>query len=789
MEKCYHCGDDCGKSPLIFDGKPFCCSGCKTVYSILSENGMGTYYSIESAPGIKPKDAGGKYAFLDNEDLTRELVNFKEGNLTNFTAFLPEIHCSSCIWLLENLHKLQPGVKSSQVNFTKKEATITFDHSVISLRKMAELMDAIGYPPTIGKPQGQKNKIINNHFIIQLGVAGFCFGNIMLFSFPEYLNVDDTFNEYRNFFAYLIFALSLPILFFSAKDYLISAYKALRIKVLNLDVPISLGILVLYAKSTYDIFSGLGPGYMDSFAGFIFFLLVGKWFQNKTYQALSFDRDYTSYFPLAVTRFTADNKEEIVQIEKIKPGDELLIHNEEILPADAILLDREARMDYSFVTGESDQIKKSANAVLFAGGKLIGKSARVKVKEQVKRSYLTDLWNNEVFKREKSGLSKIQDTVSRYFLLVLLIITCIIAGFWLWINPSMVVPVVTAVLIVACPCALSLSYPFTFGNILRAIGRNGLYLKNTRVIEDLDEITDVVFDKTGTLTLGSSKDVTYEGELLTPDQLALIDFATRSSTHPMSVAIRSYIQHNYEYKPISGEFEEHAGLGIAASTSLNQLKIGSYRFVDTSKIDEETTSFIQWNGSIIGRFYIRQVFRPHIENLISTWQKKGYKLHVLTGDNERSRDSLEKLFSESSLLNFHQSPQMKLEYIRSLQENGKRVLMFGDGLNDAGALKQSDVGIAVSDNIYQFSPACDGILDAGHFSKLPNIMELAAYGKQALKICFLFSLLYNIVGLSFAATGMLSPLIAAILMPLSSITVVFLSFILVTLRAKRTELL
>lgn len=750
---------------------------------------MGTYYSIESAPGIKPKDAGGKYAFLDNEDLTRELVNFKEGSLTNFTAFLPEIHCSSCIWLLENLHKLQPGVKSSQVNFTKKEATITFDHSVISLRKMAELMDAIGYPPTIGKPQGQKNKIINNHFIIQLGVAGFCFGNIMLFSFPEYLNVDDTFDEYRNFFAYLIFALSLPILFFSAKDYLISAYKALRIKVLNLDVPISLGILVLYAKSTYDIFSGLGPGYMDSFAGFIFFLLVGKWFQNKTYQALSFDRDYTSYFPLAVTRFTVDNKEEIVQIEKIKPGDELLIHNEEILPADAILLDSEARMDYSFVTGESDQIKKSANAVLFAGGKLIGKSARVKVKEQVKRSYLTDLWNNEVFKREKSGLSKIQDTVSRYFLLVLLIITSIIAGFWLWIDPSMVVPVVTAVLIVACPCALSLSYPFTFGNILRAIGRNGLYLKNTRVIEDLDEITDVVFDKTGTLTLGSSKDVTYEGELLTPDQLALIDFATRSSTHPMSVAIRSYIQHNYEYEPISGEFEEHAGLGIAASTSLNQLKIGSYRFVDTEKIDEETTSFIQWNGSIIGRFYIRQVFRPHIENLISTWQKKGYKLHVLTGDNERSRDSLEKLFSESSLLNFHQSPQMKLEYIRSLQENGKRVLMFGDGLNDAGALKQSDVGIAVSDNIYQFSPACDGILDAGHFSKLPNIMELAAHGKQALKICFLFSLLYNIVGLSFAATGMLSPLIAAILMPLSSITVVFLSFILVTLRAKRTELL
>jgi Cu+-exporting ATPase len=789
MSNCYHCGDDCGKSPLIFDEKPFCCSGCKTVYSILSDNGMDAYYQLQTNPGLKPKEANAKYAFLDNDDLVRELVNFKEGDLTNFTAFLPEIHCSSCIWLLENLHKLQPGVKSSQVNFTKKEATITFDHSVISLRKMAELMDAIGYPPTIGKSRQQQQKVINNQFIIQLGVAGFCFGNIMLFSFPEYLNVDDTFDEYRNFFAYLIFALSLPILFFSAKDYLISAYKALRAQVLNLDVPISLGILVLYAKSVYDIFMGYGPGYMDSFAGFIFFLLIGKWFQNKTYQALSFDRDYTSYFPLAVTRITADNLEEIVQIDKIQPGDELLIHNEEILTADAILLDDEARMDYSFVTGESDQIKKTAQSILFAGGKLIGKSVRVKVKEQVKRSYLTDLWNNEVFKREKSGLSKIQDTVSKYFLIVLLIVTSIIAGFWIYIDPSMVVPVVTAVLIVACPCALSLSYPFTFGNILRAIGRNGLYLKNTRVIEDLDEISAIVFDKTGTLTVGSSKDVTYDGIELDQTQLAMIDFATRSSTHPMSVAIRAYIQERYDYPTSSGAFQEYPGLGVEAIAHDNVLKIGSYRFVNTEKIDEETTSFIQWNNSIVGRFYIRQTFRPQVQDLIEQWQQKGYQLHVLTGDNERARESLEHLFNDHSLLNFNQSPQMKLDYIKSLQEQGNNVLMFGDGLNDAGALMQSNVGIAVSDNVYQFSPACDGILDAGHFNKLSQMLEISSFGKKALRICFLFSLLYNIVGLSFAATGLLSPLIAAILMPLSSITVVFLSFVLINAKAKRLGLM
>jgi P-type Cu+ transporter len=781
MTNCFHCGDDCGKSPIVFDNKHFCCSGCKTVYSILSDNGMSVYYQMESAPGSKPKESSLKYAFLDNEEIADKIINFKEGGLTNFTAFLPEIHCSSCIWLLENLHKLQPGVRSSQVNFTKKEATITFDHTQISLRKMAELMDTIGYPPTIGK--SIKQTVISKKFILQLGVAGFCFGNIMLFSFPEYLNIDASFDEYRNFFAYLIFALSLPLLFFSAKDYLISAYKALRVRVLNLDVPISLGIIVLYAKSVYDIFSGHGPGYMDSFGGFIFFLLIGKWFQNKTYQALSFDRDYTSYFPLAVKRLK-DEKEEIVQIEEILPGDFLFIHNEEILPADAYLCDDEARVDYSFVTGESDCIKKQKGDLLFAGGKLIGKAVRVEVKEQVKRSYLTDLWNNAVFKREKSGLSKIQDNVSRYFLLVLLIVTSIIAAFWIWKDVSMVVPVITAVLIVACPCALSLSYPFTFGNILRVIGRNGVYLKNTRVIEDLDEVTDIVFDKTGTLTFGSSKDITYVGEPLNAEQLALLDSATKSSTHPMSVSIRNYIQSRHVFDSVESEFEEHAGLGVTARTAQHQLRLGSYRYVNTAKHDDETTSFVEWNGKLIGRFFIEQRFRPEIEKLVQKWQQQGYRLHVLTGDNERAKQTLIELFGSEENLNFHQSPQMKLDYIQKLQSEGKGVLMFGDGLNDAGALRQSNVGIAVSDNIYQFSPACDGILDARHFNKFPEIMQLAAFGKQTLKFCFLFSLLYNIVGLSFAASGLLSPLIAAILMPLSSVTVVFISFVLINWKAK-----
>lgn len=750
---------------------------------------MTGYYELNNAPGKRPEASDSKYAFLDNEIIAKDLISFQEGRLTGMHTFMPNMHCSSCIWLLENLHKLEPGVKSSQVNFSKREAYIVFEHETISIRRMAEFLDALGYPPVIGKQAENSKKIINKRFIVQLGVAFFCFGNIMLFSFPEYFTVDETYNEFRNFFAYLIFAFSIPILLFSARDYLISAYKALRTKVLNLDVPISLGILVLYAKSTADIFMGEGPGYMDSFAGFILFLLLGKWFQHRTHDAMSFERDYKSYFPLAVKRINGE-KEEIVQIENIIPDDKLLIHNGEILPADAVLYSDMAQVDYSFVTGESDLISKKKGDLLYAGGKLSGRAVEVVVKSAVKRSYLTSLWNNQVFEKEKSGLSKIQDTLSRYFLIGLLIVTTLIGGFWLYFDASMFIPVVTAVLIVACPCALSISYPFTFGMILRSIGRNGLYLKNTRVIEELDEITDIAFDKTGTLTTGSSKDVNYGGEELSIEQIQFLDAATKSSTHPMSVNIRAFLQDNYDIPEARAlQFEEQQGLGLVVSDGTNELKLGSYRFLGVDKIDDETSSFVSWNGQVLGRFFVKQHFRKGIENLVQDLQNQGYRLHVITGDNERAREDLEQIFQGRAVLNFHQSPNDKLEYIEKLQKSGGKVLMFGDGLNDAGALQQSNVGISVSDNVYQFSPACDGILDAGHFKDIPRIMTLSKYGKKALRVNFIFSLLYNVVGLSIAASGLMSPIVAAILMPLSSVTVAVLSFTQVNFKSKKLGLL
>lgn len=782
---CFHCGDSCGSNPVIFDDKYFCCNGCKSVYQILNSNQLDNYYTFEKTPGIKPNFVtSDKYKFLDNEEIANRLFDFKEGNTRRVRLFLPEIHCSSCIWLLENLHKLNEAVISSEVNFVKKEASITFNNEKLPFSSLATLLDKIGYPPKFDAGNNQAENKTSKKFYYQIGVALFCFGNIMLFSFPEYTNIDESYYEFRPFFSYIIFAISLPLLLFSARDYWVSAYKALRAKTLNLDVPITIGIAALYGKSSFDIFTNNGPGYMDSFAGFILFLLIGKWFQNQTYKALSFERDYKSYFPLAVTKLV--NEEEVIEpIEKVHEEDVLLIRNEEIIPADAVLLSEQANIDYSFVTGESTPVKKAKGDEIFAGGKQIGDAVRLKVLKKVEQSYLTQLWNQKAFHKEVSNsISKLTDKLSHYFIFGV-IVTAIITGVvWFFIDPSNVFNIVTAVLIVACPCALALSIPFTFGNAMRASGRNRFYLKNTNAVEQLGKVTDIVFDKTGTITEAHSSKINFEGEALTTEFERLILSAVRNSSHPLSKTIYNTLKgKNLQLFEVE-EYHEEKGKGIIAKVEGKQIKVGSAEWVGAQVIPNKTTTFIKIDDQVLGYYLFENQYRPEFETIIKELQKE-YNVHLLTGDNDSEKENLLKYFSDEEKIKFNQKPIDKLQYIEKLQNQDKVVMMLGDGLNDAGALQQSNVGIVVSDDVYNFSPACDGILDARGLHKLPQFLDLGKYSLKVLRSSYIFSFVYNIVGLSFAVMSMLTPLVAAILMPLSSISVVIFTTVTIGVWGKR----
>jgi Cu+-exporting ATPase len=513
------------------------------VFEIINQSGLCAYYEISKNPGTSQKInvRKDKFSFLDDDKISRSLITFTDNTQTHVTFYLPQMHCSSCLWLLENMHKLNQSIISTKVNFPRKEADIIFDHKKVSLRQVAELLTSIGYEPYISfndlkeaKPKVSKSKIY------KLGVAGFCFANIMLLSFPEYLGIDIKEHSLVILFRCINLILSLPVILYSATEFYNSAWKSLKHGFLNIDAPIVLAIWVTFGRSLYEVLSASGGGYFDSMSGIVFFMLIGRVLQDKTYEQLSFERDYTSYFPIAVTRKNGD-REETVALPDIKLNDTLLIHNEEIIPADGILTRGAALVDYSFVTGESVPVQKEMGEIVYAGGKQIGSNVELLVIKEVAQSYLTKLWNRDELKDNKKNNEKsFVHLVSRYFTWIVLTIAAIAAVYWAFNDATKIWNSVTAVMIIACPCALLLSNTFTNGNILRILSRNDLYLRNAQAIEDIANVDHIVFDKTGTLTTGQYQDIEYNGLFLTEKLEQKIATLAIQSTHPMSKSIAAY---------------------------------------------------------------------------------------------------------------------------------------------------------------------------------------------------------------------------------------------------------
>ncbi|NIA18529.1 MAG: heavy metal translocating P-type ATPase, partial [Simkaniaceae bacterium] len=339
---CYHCGLDCNTDEISIGDKVFCCHGCQTTYEILETGDLCNYYDLNPAPGSTPNEAGleTKFSFLDDETLQNQLLNYADGDRANITLSIPSMHCSSCIWLLEGLYKLSPGIANSKVNFLKKTVNITYNTKTTDLKSVVRLLASLGYEPEFNLQQisDKSQQSAQKSLYIKIGLAGFAFANIMLLSLPEYFaKVDDVPESFIRLFGWLNILLALPVLLYSARDYFISAWKGIRHRAVNMDIPIALGILTLFIRSLFEIVSGIGQGWMDSFAGLVFFLLIGRLFQDKTYQRLSFERDYRSYFPLSVIR-QEGSKENSIPLEKLNPGDRILVRNNEIIPADSILI-------------------------------------------------------------------------------------------------------------------------------------------------------------------------------------------------------------------------------------------------------------------------------------------------------------------------------------------------------------------------------------------------------------------------------------------------------------------
>ncbi len=780
---CYHCGNEAVENEYTYDGFHFCCIGCQSVYTILSTNNLCGYYQLQDNPGVK-QSTNSNLTYLDEPEIVKELVDYQNEISSVVRFYIPAIHCSSCIWLLEHLYKIDENIYNSRVDFLKKEITINFKHQNISLKKVVECLINIGYEPLISLQDVVKEKqAIDNSLIKKIAVAGFCMGNVMLFSFPEYFGLGTPDTEFKYLFGWLNLLFCIPIVFYCAQDFFRSSYVNLKHKRINLDMPLTLIIIVLFLRTAFEVITNTGPGFADTLTGLLFLLLMGKWVKQRTYYHISFDRDYRSYFPLAVT-VIKNAEEKPVQLNSLQIGDRILVRNGELIPADSILMRGEGWLDMSFVTGESLPEQKVMGEMAYAGGRQTGEAIELEIVKPVSQSYLTSLWNSE--HSDKDELNNFNDRIAKYFIVAVFVIAFASAGYWVYEQDSVKAwAAFTAVIIVACPCVLTLSTPFTLSAILSVFDKKGLYVKNTDTVEYLSVIEHIVFDKTGTLSDSAATEVVFNGGR-SPKTDILLASMLRNSAHPQSVSILKYLNVN-TYKSVTN-FQEIPGSGLVGTVDQHIVKIGSAAFLNVKNADVARSSVhVAIDGNYLGAFYTTQQWRVGLDKLFEKLRK--YRLYLLSGDSEKSRGTISSLAKGRLEMRFEQNPHQKQEFIDELQKNGNKVLMLGDGLNDAGALRKASVGIAVTDDVNSFSPGCDAILKGNSIKYLPQFLNFSKQGMHIVKLCFVIAASYNVIGLYFAVQGTLYPLVAAVLMPISTISIILFTTIATRIAARKNKLL
>jgi Cu+-exporting ATPase len=769
---CRHCGEDCGSHAVRTEAGAFCCAGCEAVFSLLQREGLEAFYACDVPPGVSQRQPAASFACLDDPAIARRFVDAGDGRIARAVLSVPGMHCASCLWLIERLWKIDAGIVRADADVLRRVVRVTFKPAQTSVRRVAEALASIGYPPALdAEPHTGDVPPARRRLYSQLGVAGFAFGNAMLFSIPRYVNGAPLGDGLQRLFGALNLALAVPVLVFSASDYFQSAWRAIRHRAINLDVPIALGLAVLFARSAVEIGSGRGEGFADSFTGLVFFLLIGKLFQQKTFDRLAFDRSYRSFLPLSVRVESQDTgRGVLVPIAHLRPGDRLIVRPSEIVPADASLNDESGAIDLSFVTGEARPVPLRRGDLVPAGARVIDGTLRLTVQRDVDHSRLAGLWNNPVFAKPKTyALADVAVRFGAAFTAVALALAAVGAIAW-WPDAGASIQVATAVLIIACPCALTLAAPITLGTAMAMLARRGIYLKQPAVVLDLARVDAIVFDKTGTLTSG----IAIAGDTLDEETWRLVRRLAAESAHPISRALAGDAGVDRALRVEA--LLDVPGRGLVGRVGGHDLAIGSPAFVSELAVgvpaEAASGPAVAVDGRFAGIASVVAPIRPGVRGALRRLRRT-YDVCLISGDHDGEAPRWRPIFGADMW--FGQAPDAKLAAVRDRQRAGGRVLMIGDGINDAGALAAADVGIAVSDDTACIVPACDAIVAGRRLRDLPRVLRYARRARQTIVACFAVSFVYNAIGLSLALAGLLTPLVTAVLMPVSSLTIVGLS--------------
>jgi len=774
---CSHCKDELIPSNIIENerGDLFCCHGCLGVYNLVHELGIEEFYQLDDNAGLSLRNHQSKdYQFLQNEVMLTRLSHRKKGDhILEYRLFLPAIHCAACVLLLENLPRmLKSGILDAKVHYPRKELILTIDDREVSLHEILPFLDSMGYQVSL-ETITQQSTTEQSNTLLNLAIAGFCFGNCMLFSFPEYLTIELS-SSFERVFRILSLVLATASTLLVSRHYFVSAWRSIQAKILSLHIPVSIGILALYFESVRQVGLNVGQGYSDSLTGFLFFLHIGKYLQEQSLQHLSFDKELKSYFPLSALKVEGNTKVP-TPVEDLQTQDRVYLRMGELISFDGVLLSEQAEIDYSFFTGESEAVQVNKGGFAQAGGRIISSSALFEVKLPISKSKIQKFWESLDDQNQSTVIdfqtSAWTNRIASVYTPTVLLAAVLNCAYWLSLGKLAVgLETTVAVLIIACPCAISLSLPFTGAAVLSLLRSRGLYLKSVQVLEKVYEIRGLILDKTGTLSESIREMIFAEEKPDDEDLLGAIRTLALHSTHPISKTVA----HNLSSSPLQEvlDVEELVGNGLSGTYLGKRLFLGK-----RDKLSGDKNKTVIEYDSVVYPLEFREKQRRGLSSFLSGLSKD-YPLVLLSGDHGVANPSLEQLIKDHFVeAIFELSPQEKAQKVSEIEKHSGYQLMIGDGLNDAGAMCNATLALSVVEDQASFHPSCDMILEGKYLEDFTRQWQILKGSRYILLVCLLFATFYNIIGLSLAVSANLTPLACAILMPLSSLTILAITLL------------
>lgn len=769
---CHHCGEALSGSPvwLAMDGTPraFCCDGCAAAAEWIRQSSLGDYYQLRSEAGTRVQDVPDLSSW-DRDDVLAEHAVPVHGGL-EITVLTDGMRCAACAWLLDRALRQEPGVVDVSANAVTGRVRIGWEPSRVALSSLLGRMAMLGYRPYLatGAARERERTAEQRRWMLRVGIAGLGAMQTMMFAEALYL---DSHHQMaiatRDFFRWVALMVSTPVVFFAGWPFLAGAWREWKQRRPGMDVLVATSTLLAYGASVVETLRGGTQVWFDAAAMFVFLLLVGRSLEQRARRVASAQVDALARArPALATRECDDGSREVVPVGLLAVGDVVCIAVGEAVPADGWLLDEEASFEESLLTGESRPVTRAPGASIYAGTVCRERPARLRVTQIGNATRLSQLARLvEQAQAHRPPVARLADRVGSVFVVVLLLLSCVTYVAWRTVDPSRAFEVTLALLVVSCPCALSLAVPAALAACHGALARLGVLAVRAEGLDALGRATDIVFDKTGTLTHVRREvgEVKVFGVVEASMALQLAAALERDSRHPIADAFAGV-----ETRLRAQGMRAVAGQGVEGMVDAVAWRLGRASFA--AGRDDDGHVWLGDGQRAVARFTLRESLRPGAREAIEALRRQGFEIHLASGDAEAP---VQQLMAALGLDHAHsrQSSEDKLALVRALQREQRVVVMVGDGLNDAPVLAGADVSVAMGEGASLAQRAADMVLTSPSLMRIPQAVQLARSTRRVIRQNFAWAVGYNLLALPLAMSGHVTPGWAALGMALSSLAV------------------